>query len=282
MNYLEKNGVPLVGNFGQPAEFTSPISYSFTLPWEYSPPLSVRYIANNVGQKKLCVVWVHLSAEIDDIVTRTANEEAARDGAQVVYIEAADVAKPSYDDTVANCQQNAIQKTGSQDGVGMVAILDAFSLKRYWLSFARQTWRPPQVGYAFAMDPQPTGAIPAGYEDVYAVQEMELPSNPTPEVQRYLDGMKKYYPGDMDKLSWATELAWLGAKMFVEALRDAGSSPTRQKVLDALNSMTGFDSGFAPPYTIRPEREHIIARCMKAAKFTSGRKWVQSSDWYCM
>lgn len=273
IDYLQRKGVPLVGNFGSPPEYTAQISYSFAASWVVSSRLTVRQMANTVGKKKIAMIWVHLSNEIDEIIKENATAEAKRDGAEIVYTEAVDVAKPVYDDTVVNAQQSGAD--------GVITIMDGFSLARYWQSFARATWRPSQVGYAFAMDPQPTAAIPAGYDDVYGIQEMELSVNPTPGITEYLSTMKKYYPGDMDTLSWASELCWLGAKMFVEALRRAGPKPTRQGVMAALDSMTRFDSGLSTPYTIRPGG-HDIARCMKAAKLTSTKTWVQSSDWFCL
>ncbi|MFA5889899.1 MAG: ABC transporter substrate-binding protein [Actinomycetota bacterium] len=273
IKYLTDRGIPLVGNFGQPAEYKSRISYPFSANWTVSPRLVVRHLAKVLGMKKIALVWVHLTNEIDGIVTSSANDEAAKWGAKIVYTEAADVAKPVYDDTVVNAQGNGA------DGMG--TILDAFSASRYWQSFARGSWRPPQVGYAFAMDPQPTQVIPSGYEEVYGIQEMELPGNQTPPVAEYLAKMKKYYPGDMDKLSWGSELTWLGAKMLVAGLERAGPNPTREGLLAAFDSMTDFDSGFAPPYTIRPGN-HDFINCMKAAKLTSTRTWVQSSDWFCV
>lgn len=273
VDYLGRGGVPLVGNFGQPPEYTSPISYSFALSWNWSPPLSIRTIAKMLGQKKIGLVWVHLTNEIDNIIVKGATEEAKRNGAEIVYREPADVTKLTYDDTVS-----AARDAGA---TGMVTIMDAYSLARYWNSFARTTWRPTQVGYAFAMDPQPTKAIPAGYTDVHAIQEMELPSNHTPPVDEYLNAMKRYYPEDTDKLSWASELSWLGAKMFVEALRRAGPNPTRKGILNALDTMTNFNSGLAPPYTLRPG-PHDFVKCVKAAKLTASRTWAQESDWFCM
>jgi branched-chain amino acid transport system substrate-binding protein len=273
IGYLERVGVPLVGNFGQPPEYTSPISYSFTLDWTVSPRLTVRTMANTLGQKKIALIWIHLTNEIDQIVRSSATDEAKKWGAEIVYMEAADVAKGVYDDTVVTARNSG--------ATGVVTIMDAFSYSRYWQSFSRSTWRPTQVGYPFVMDPQSTNAIPSGYTNVYGLQEMELPGAGTPPVREYLAAMRKYYPGDMDELSWASELSWLGAKMFVEALKRAGPQPTRKGVMNALDTMTNFNSGFAPPYTIRPG-PHDFVRCAKGAKLSGSRTWVQFSDWFCM
>jgi len=273
ISYLQRNGVPLVGNFGQPPEYRSPISYSFTLNWTVSPRATVRTMAQTLGQKKIALIWIHLTNEIDDIVKSSATSEAKKYGAEITYMEAADVAKGVYDDTVVKAQNSK--------ATGVVTIMDAFSYSRYWQSFSRSTWRPVQVGYPFMMDPQSTNAIPSGYTNVYGLQEMELPGSGASSVQDYLGAMRKYYPGDMDELSWGSELSWLGAKMFVEALKRAGPQPTRQLVMKALDTMTRFDSGFAPPYTIRPGA-HDFVRCAKGAKLSSSRSWVQFTDWFCL
>lgn len=273
LDYLERKGIPFVGNFGQPPEYTSPISYSFTLNWTVSPRLTVRMMAKTLGIKKIGLVWVHLTNEIDQIVISSANEEAAANGAEIVYTEHTEVTQPVYDNTVSGARDAGAE--------GMVTIMDSFSLNRYWQSFARSSWRPTQVSYPFAMDPQPTNSIPSGYLNVYAMQEMELANSDAPAVREYIDAMKRQYPRDTDKLSWASELSWLGAKMFVEALKRAGPNPTRGGILNALDTMTNFDSGFAPPYTIRPG-PHDFVKCAKSAKISASRTWVQYTDWFCL
>jgi ABC-type branched-subunit amino acid transport system substrate-binding protein len=273
VNYLEKKGVPLVGNFGQPPEYKSPVVYSFAVNWPTISRLTVRQLAATLGQKKIALIWVHLSDEIDQIVRQNAGAEAKANGAEIVYTEPVDVAKPVYDDTVVNARQAG--------ATGIVTLLDPFSYSRYWQSFARSDWRPVQVGVGFAMDRSSTSVIPSGYQNVWAIQEMELPSAPTPGIREYLSTMKKYFPRDMEKLNWAAELSWLGAKMFVETLKRAGPKPTRQGIVNALDSMTKFDSGLAPPYTIRPG-PHDFVTCMKAGKLTASRTWVQGSDWFCV
>lgn len=65
----------------------------------------------------------------------------------------------------------------------------------------------------------------------------------TTVVREYQAALKKYAPGEAPNYTSFEE--FLGAKVLVEGLRRAGPSPTRAKVIKALESMERFDMGGA-------------------------------------
>ncbi|HJV51129.1 MAG TPA: ABC transporter substrate-binding protein [Noviherbaspirillum sp.] len=81
-------------------------------------------------------------------------------------------------------------------------------------------------------------------------QVMPFPYSPTVAiVKEYQQAMQRYAPDA--ELSYASLEEFIGAKVLVEGLRRAGTNPTREKVIRALETLHAFDVGgftvnFAP------------------------------------
>jgi branched-chain amino acid transport system substrate-binding protein len=70
---------------------------------------------------------------------------------------------------------------------------------------------------------------------------------------------------------------YLNARVIVEALRRAGSQPTRSSLRYALESIRGFDLGIGAPLSFGPERRQGL----DSVYFTrvEGERWVPVTDW---
>jgi ABC-type branched-subunit amino acid transport system substrate-binding protein len=82
----------------------------------------------------------------------------------------------------------------------------------------------------------------------------------------------------MDKAGYTTTensgIGWINADMFVTALRDAGPSFSRQKVIDALNRETAYDAGgMAPPldWTKQHIDRHYPRSCIAFTVVRNGK-----------
>jgi len=62
-----------------------------------------------------------------------------------------------------------------------------------------------------------------------------------PVIREYQELLKKYAP--KEEVNYTSFEEFLGAKVLVEALRRAGQSPTRAKVMKALEGLSSFDLG---------------------------------------
>ena len=62
-----------------------------------------------------------------------------------------------------------------------------------------------------------------------------------PVIREYQELLKKYAPNE--EITYTSFEEFLGAKVLVEALRRAGSNPTRPKVMKALEGMSSHDLG---------------------------------------
>lgn len=81
-----------------------------------------------------------------------------------------------------------------------------------------------------------------GARGIGIAQVMPFPYSPsTPIAREFREAMATYAP---DKIvSHASMESFVAAKVLVEAIRRAGGSPTRQKVVAALNKMNSYDLG---------------------------------------
>jgi branched-chain amino acid transport system substrate-binding protein len=60
--------------------------------------------------------------------------------------------------------------------------------------------------------------------------------DPDPDVKLFKAQMARQYPGEMDRMHYYGQNLWCGAKMIVEAIRQAGPNLTRESLLGALDS----------------------------------------------
>jgi ABC-type branched-subunit amino acid transport system substrate-binding protein len=85
----------------------------------------------------------------------------------------------------------------------------------------------------------------AGVENAHGLgisQVVPYPYTPTlPAVREYQQLLKRYAPGEA--VNYTSFEEFLGAKVLVEGLRRAGANPTRAGVVQALESISGYDLG---------------------------------------
>jgi branched-chain amino acid transport system substrate-binding protein len=87
-----------------------------------------------------------------------------------------------------------------------------------------------------------------GYtEDVLATQPVPVPTSPATTLIRYRKMLEKYAPGE--KPGSTSLEAWIGAQVFLEALRRAGRELDTAKLVSSLESIQNLDLGIGAPIT---------------------------------
>jgi branched-chain amino acid transport system substrate-binding protein len=100
-------------------------------------------------------------------------------------------------------------------------------------------------------------------------------------VQSYRQTMAKYYGSGIDTLNPYLEGGYAGAALTVEILRRAGSCLTRDKVIAAANSMSGYSAaGLTQPMTYSTKSHYgnisgLIVQVQKDGTWKVARDWLK-------
>lgn len=88
-------------------------------------------------------------------------------------------------------------------------------------------------------------------EDVLLTQVVPVPTSPASTLIRYRQALEKHAPGE--KPGSTSLEAWIGAQIFVEALRRAGRDLNSAKLVSALESIRELDLGIGASISFGPE-----------------------------
>ena len=109
-------------------------------------------------------------------------------------------------------------------------------------------------------------------------------SNPT--VTDYLNTVQRYYPNQVPALDIYTQISWTAAQVFVDAAKLAGPNLTRATLVQALNSIQNFNTGWSKPISYSAGGSHDPNHCFTFTKHDAktadnGGTWHTYTDWKC-
>ena len=94
-----------------------------------------------------------------------------------------------------------------------------------------------------------------------------------PAITTFTDWVQKVSPGFTP--DYFTLIGWLCAELFVDALRNAGSDPSRGSLLQALRKITAFQSGNLTPVSDPAGKVPVI--CYLLGRVADGT-WQRLDD----
>jgi hypothetical protein len=98
-------------------------------------------------------------------------------------------------------------------------------------------------------------------------------------VRQYLGTVQRYYPGQFQALDIYTQHSWTAAMVFHEAAKRAGANLSRETLIQALNSIQGFQTGWSVPLSYGAGA-HDPNQCFRYTSHEGG-KWQTTSGWVC-
>ncbi|HEX6489356.1 MAG TPA: ABC transporter substrate-binding protein [Candidatus Dormibacteraeota bacterium] len=287
-------GIPVIGGLGTPNEFKYPISFptgpNFIDVGLTEADRECQFAAQGKF-KHPAVVTLSDIAWVQQVV-KVANARALQEcGLQHTDEEDVSATQPDYDGTVFNLEHNGCNagQTHGQGGAcpdGLVVGVDPGSIKRLFDAMKRANWFPPvfgfgldkgdltaapndsnnfqyQYGYGLGSGPQSGGQDSGGAESLAAyISPYDNRSNAT--VSDYLNTIKAFYPSQVPNLDVYCQNAWDAAAVFVQAAKNAGANLTRASLVQALDSLSNFQTGWTQPisYTsLDSKGGHEPTRC---------------------
>jgi len=196
----------------------------------------------------------------------------------------------------------------------LIAATDPFSYARLFQAMDRVGWHPWLVGGGLDKGNQQSayrdqlgcGSCAAGGQARYAVSLTPFASPYDPNnctwsagnfsgpcsnatVKAYYGLVNKYYPNQFLALDVYTQIAWSAAQVFVQAATIASRAPgglTRSTLLDAVNSIQGFNTGWSVALSYRAGASHDPNHCYYMIKhdpktFDDGGTWHQYTGLKC-
>ena len=288
---LTHSGIPVIGGLGTPAEFQDPLAYPVSASF-YRYGTAIADEARSLGVKHPAVVvlgdvpWVH------PVEANLLNRLAA-DGVGYTDVEEVSATQASYTATVFNLQHSHHGPSGGGAGPNyqcaasdrscpdyVIAALDPFSYHRLFDAMEAANWYPGVLGAGldkFNVQKSYDGELRNAHSLVPFMSPYDHQGNAT--VRQYLGTVQHFYPGQFQALDIYTQHAWTAAMLFVEAARKAGKNLTRDSLVQALNSIQGFQTGWSVPLSYG-SGPHDPNHCFTYTA-SNGNGWRTTSGWIC-
>ena len=288
---LTHSGIPVIGGLGTPAEFQDPLAYPVSASF-YRYGTAIADEAKSLGVKHPAVVvlgdvpWVH------PVEANLLNRLAA-DGIGYTDVEEVSATQASYTATVFNLQHSHHGPSGGGAGPNyqcaasdrscpdyVIAALDPFSYHRLFDAMEAANWYPGVLGAGldkFNVQKSYDGELRNAHSLVPFMSPYDHQGNAT--VRQYLGTVQHFYPGQFQALDIYTQHAWTAAMLFVEAARKAGKNLTRDSLVQALNSIQGFQTGWSVPLSYG-SGPHDPNHCFTYTA-SNGNGWRTTSGWIC-
>lgn len=288
---LTAAGIPVIGGLGTPAEYQDPLSFPVSANfYRYGTAIADEARALGVHHPAVVVLgdvpWVH------PVEANLLNRLAA-DGIGYTDVEEVSATQANYTGTVFNLQHShhgpsgggaqpnyscSPGQTGCPDYV--IAALDPFSYHRLFDAMEAANWYPGVLGAGldkFNVQKSYDGELRNAHSLVPFLSPYDHQGNPT--VRQYLGTVQHFYPGQFQALDIYTQHAWTAAMVFVEAARRAGKNLSRDSLVQALNGLQNFQTGWSVPLSYGAGA-HDPNHCFTYTAAGSGG-WHTTSGWIC-
>lgn len=293
----QQQSIPIIGGLGTPEEYRYPLSFPVSVPFtRFGPGLAEELQMN--GFKHPAIVYIGDVPWIQPVLKSITDALHAR-GIQETHSESASATDPDYTGHESNLRGHGDGPGGCAGGQpqpgnptsgcpdSLIAALDPFSYQRLFQAMDRDGWHPTVFGGGLDKGNQQNA-----YGDQLKKAQSLVPffspydhqSNAT--VQDYLNSVQRYYPNQVPALDVYTQISWTSAMVFVEAVKRAGANLTRATLVQALNTIKNFDTGWSPSISYSDGPSHDPAHCYVFMKHdpqtaSDGGNWKTYTDWKC-
>jgi branched-chain amino acid transport system substrate-binding protein len=232
--YLEEKKIPHIGadGWGEPqykGSWTFPVSASAVA----EAHMLAKYQAEKQGAKRVAIIYINNPT--GRAYVKAYDEVIKKFGGQVVFSQAATFDDPGTTTFIAQARTQNIDTISTYVDPGIFT--------RLVREAAAQNYKPKNAfsgaaGIFFEVTPNFTG--PNG-EGTIAATHWVTNDQDTPGFRAYKSLVEKYYP-KIDHSTW-TKAGYVGATLFGNLVKSLGLNVTRQRLKDAADRLTNFDSG---------------------------------------
>ncbi|HEY8739135.1 MAG TPA: ABC transporter substrate-binding protein [Candidatus Dormibacteraeota bacterium] len=288
VHYLAgQQGIPIVGGLGTPEEYNYHLSYPVSIPFtRYGAALADEIAAK--GYKHPAIVYISDVGWVAPVLKALEDALKAK-GITPTHVEAAVSTDGDYSGHVVqmenNCDYSGNSACPSQKPDSVIGALDPFSYARLFQAMDRAQWHPPVFGGGldkYTSQKDYGDQLDKAQSVVPFLSPYDNTNNPT--VADYLSSVQKYYPSQYQALDIYTQHSWTAAMVFVEAVKRAGTNLTRASLVQALDSIHNFPTGWSSPIsygTGNHDPNHCVRQMQHDPQPFPNGTWHTVSDWKC-
>jgi ABC-type branched-subunit amino acid transport system substrate-binding protein len=241
--YIEANNVILFGPQAPVRKLVDPVKKSVFLisPTFYEQgQVDARFLITS-GAKKLGVLYEN--DPVGQEALSGVEAEVQRQGATVVRKTSFTTGTPSFTGPIVD------MKSAGVDGLIIFGTNpDVVSIAR---DLGRQDWHPKLASLQNSVDPTFLALSGDALDGLVAPLPSQLPTGNEPDVVAYRTDLAKYFPGG--KVTTFGLLGYGEAKLFVQALKNAGKSLTKDSLIAALEKFKAVPTGVLAPVSFTPQ-----------------------------
>jgi branched-chain amino acid transport system substrate-binding protein len=262
--YLDEKKIPHIGadGWGEPqykGAWTFPVSASAVT----EAHMLAKYQAEKQAAKRVAILYINNPT--GRAYVKAYDEVIKKFGGEVVFSQPATFDDPGTTTFIAQARTQNIDTISTY--------LDPGIFTRMVREAAAQGYKPKNAfsgaaGLYFQVTPNFTG--PNG-EGTIAATHWVTNDQDTPGLRNYKALVEKYYP-KIDHSTW-TKAGFVGATIFGNILKGLGLEVTRQRVKDAADTLTNFDTGLGPTLNWRPGKHRANKTIYLAQIQRSGDKF---------
>ncbi len=284
-------GIPVIGGLGTPHEYSDPKAFPVSANF-YRYGTSIADEARALGVHHPAVVVLNDVPWVRPVEANLLNRLAA-DGIGYTDVEEVSATQASYTATVFNLQHSHHGPSGGGAAPNyscpaaasgcpdyVIAALDPFSYHRLFDAMEAANWYPGVLGTGldkFNVQRSYDGELRNAHSLVPFLSPYDHQGNQT--VRQYLGTVDHFYPGQFQALDIYTQHAWTAAMVFVEAVRRAGKDLSAETLIQALDSMQNFQTGWSVPLSYG-SGAHDPNHCFTYTA-DNGNGWHTTSSWIC-
>ena len=290
---LTSAGIPVIGGLGTPAEFTNSLAYPVSDSF-YRYGSAIADEAKALGAKHPAVVVLADVPWVRPVEANLLNRLSA-DGIGYTDVEEVSATQANYTATVFNLQHSHHGPSGggAQPNYScppassacpdfVIAALDPFSYHRLFDAMEASSWYPHVLGTGldkFNVQRSYDKEIYGAHSLVPFLSPYDHQSNPT--VRAYLSSVEHYYPGQFQALDIYSQHAWTAAMVFAAAAKAAGANLSQATLIQQLNSMHDFNTGWSVPLSYGPGA-HDPNHCFTyTTDHAPNGSWTTTTGWLC-
>jgi branched-chain amino acid transport system substrate-binding protein len=268
IGYSQERKMPIIAPYAFSHALTTPIKrYVFTTLPEVRLQADVLggYIVNQLKQTKIAAIYQNDDFGQDAVAG--LDERLKKSNIALIKLPF-DRGSTNFSGVVAQARE-----AGAEHVVFLGIPRDAALVMK---EANKMGWKPQFSGHNALGDPQTfTLAGAPLVEGAIAVAVMEPLDSNKPQVAEFIARQHKYLP----KTSPTTYSmhGYNAAELFVEALKRVQGEPTGDKIVAALESIKGFDTGLMGPITFSPD-QHAGSQSVSFMRAKDG-KWSIVTEW---